>query len=163
MNTLQTKLASAIELRKSDQPEAARTALLALHAEYPADAQVNLQCAWIHDLLGLEREAIPFYEQAVAAGLNDTDLKDALLGMGSTYRALGEYQKANAVFEKARAHFPNDNQFKVFHALTLYNLKAHAAAMELLLTTLLDTSQDQNILDYERALRFYSDKLDETW
>lgn len=163
MNILQSKLAAAIELRKSEKHEEARAVLLALHTEYPADAQVNLQCAWIHDLLGLEREAIPFYEQAVTAGLNDADLKDALLGMGSTYRAIGEYQKAHTTFEKARAHFPNDNQFKVFHAITLYNLKEHAAAMELLLTTLLDTSQDQNILDYERALRFYSDKLDETW
>ena len=163
MDTLQTKLAAAIEMRKNEHYEEARATLLALQAEHPADAQVNLQCAWIHDLLGLEREAIPFYEQAVAAGLNDTDLKDALLGMGSTYRALGEYQKANATFEKARTHFPAENQFKVFHALTLYNLKEHAAAMELLLTTLLDTSTDQNILNYERALRFYSDKLDETW
>ncbi len=163
MDTLQQKLASAIELRKSGKHEEARAALLQLHAEFPGNAEVNLQCAWIHDLLGLEREAIPFYEQAVAAGLNDTDLKDALLGMGSTYRALGEYSKAKATFEKARAHFPDHNQFKVFHALTLYNLKEHAAAMELLLTTLLDTSKDPNILAYERALRFYSDKLDQTW
>jgi tetratricopeptide (TPR) repeat protein len=163
MHTLQAKLAAAIELRQSEKHEAARAALLELHTAYPADAQVNLQCAWIHDLLGLEREAIPFYEQAIAAGLNDTDLKDALLGLGSTYRALGNYQKASATFEKARAHFPDLNQFKVFHALTLYNLKEHTAAMELLLTTLLDTSTDRNILAYERALRFYSDKLDETW
>lgn len=163
MSTLEPRLASAIELRQTEKYEEARAALLQLHAEFPKDARVNLHCAWIHDLLGLERDALPFYEQAVAGDLNETDLKDALLGMGSTYRAIGEYQKAKDTFEKALGHFPHHNEFKVFLALTLYNLKEYTQAMELLLTSLLDTTGDDGILAYERALRFYADKLDETW
>ncbi len=163
MNTLQDRLASAIQLRKDEKHEEARVALLQLHSEFPEDAQVNLQCAWIHDLLGLEREAIPFYEKAVAIGLTGNDLQDALLGMGSTYRCIGEYQKARDTFEKALSHFPNNREFKVFLALALYNLKEHNTAMEILLASLLDTTKDEGILSYERALRFYSDKLDQTW
>lgn len=163
MSTLQDRLSSAIQLRKDEKHEEARAVLLQLHSEFPEDAQVNLQCAWIHDLLGLEREAIPFYEKAVATGLTGNDLQDALLGMGSTYRCIGEYQKAKDTFEKALSHFPNNNEFKVFLALTLYNLKEHNTAMEILLTSLLDTTKDEGILSYERALRFYSDKLDQTW
>ena len=163
MNTVQDRLASAIQLRKDEKHEEARAALLQLQSEYPDDAQVNLQCAWIHDLLGLEREAIPFYEKAVAIGLSGDDLQNALLGMGSTYRCIGEYQKAKETFETAIGHFPNNNEFKVFLSMTLYNLDDHNRAMEMLLTSLLDTTKDEGILSYERALRFYADKLDQTW
>jgi len=92
MSTLQEKIASAIKLRESDKHEEARQFLLELHTEFPNDPQVNYQCAWIHDLLGLEREAIPFYEKAIQSGLSGDGLKSALLGMGSTYRCIGEYQ-----------------------------------------------------------------------
>lgn len=129
MNALREKLASAIKLRESENHEEARQALLELHAQFPDDPQVNYQCAWIHDLLGLEREAIPFYKKAIQGRLSGDDLKSALLGMGSTYRCIGE----------------------------------HAKAMELLLTSLADTSSDEGILRYQRAIRFYSDKLDQTW
>ena len=61
MNTLQEKLSHAIKLRETGSHEEARELLLKLHVEFPDDAQVNYQCAWIHDLLGLEKDAIPFY------------------------------------------------------------------------------------------------------
>lgn len=163
MNTLQERLTSAIQLRKQEKHEEARAMLLQLFSEYPEDAQVNLQCAWIHDALGLEHEAIRFYEKAVSVGLRGDDLQNALLGMGSTYRCLGEYQKSKDAFKKALSHFPDNREFKVFLAMTLYNLKEYNTAMELLLTTLLDTTKDEGIRSYERALRFYSDKLDQTW
>ena len=163
MTILQERLLFAIQLRKDDKQEEARELLLELHSEFPEDAQVNFQCAWIHDLLGLEREAIPFYETAVQAGLSEEDLQGALLGMGSTYRCIGEYQKAKETFQRALELFPQRNEFKVFLAMTLHNLKDHTKAMELLLTSLLDTTKDDGILGYERALRFYADKLDETW
>src|SRR5690349_7870147 len=101
MNTLEEKLASAIKLRESEQHEEARQLLLTLHSEFPEDSQINYQCAWIHDLLGLEREAIPFYEKAIQTGLQGEDLKSALLGMGSTYRCIGDYQKSIEIFQHA--------------------------------------------------------------
>ncbi|HET9906261.1 MAG TPA: tetratricopeptide repeat protein [Anaerolineales bacterium] len=163
MDTLRDKLSSAIHLRETGKHEEARELLLELHSEFPEDAQINFQCAWVHDLLGLEREAIPFYESAVQAGLSGEDLQGALLGMGSTYRCIGEYQKAKETFQRALELFPESNEYKVFLAMTLHNLKDHTNAMGLLLTSLLDTTKDDGILSYERALRFYADKLDETW
>ena len=163
MNTLKEKLSFAIHLRETGKHEEARDLLIELHPEFPDDAQVNFQCAWIHDLLGLEREAIPFYEKAIQAGLSGEDLLGALLGMGSTYRCIGEYQKAKETFQRALELFPERNEFKVFLAMTYYNLKEHSKAMELLLTSLVETSKDEGILSYDRAIRFYSDKLDETW
>src|SRR5689334_9772623 len=116
MNTLDEKLASAIMLRETEKHEEARQLLLELHSEFPDDPQVNYQCAWIHDLLGLEREAIPFYEKAIQAGLNENDLKSAFLGMRSTYRCIGEYQKSIGTLQDALTLFPDSHEFNVFLA-----------------------------------------------
>jgi hypothetical protein len=43
MDTLQERLASAINLRESENHEEARQLLLALHSEFPEDPQVNYQ------------------------------------------------------------------------------------------------------------------------
>jgi tetratricopeptide (TPR) repeat protein len=167
MDTLREKLAYAIHLRESERHTEARQLLLELHAEFPEDPQVNyrskLACAWIHDLLSLEREAIPFYEKAIETGIGGDDLKSALLGMGSTYRCIGEYQKSIDTFQQARTLFPDSHEFKVFLGMAYYNIGEYSSAMELLLTSLADTSKDEGILRYRRAIHFYSDKLDQIW
>ncbi|HKG53710.1 MAG TPA: tetratricopeptide repeat protein [Anaerolineales bacterium] len=163
MNSPQEKIASAIQLRETEKHEEARELLLELHAEFPNDPQVNYQCAWIHDLLGLEREAIPFYEKAIQAGLKGDELKNALLGMGSTYRCIGEYQKSIDTFQHALTLFPNSHEFNVFLAMAYHNINEYSKAMELLLNSLAATSKDEGIIRYQRAIRFYSDKLNEIW
>src|SRR4030095_9440033 len=112
MKSLQEKLASALKLRETEKHEEARQLLLELHNEFPNDPQANYQCAWIHDLLGLEREAIPFYEKAIQEGLSGDDLKSALLGLGSTYRCIGEYRKSIDTFQQGLTLFPNSLEFK---------------------------------------------------
>lgn len=47
--------------------------------------------------------------------------------------------------------------------MTLYNLKEYSKAMEILLYTIAQTSIDENIKNYKKAIEFYSDKLDEIW
>jgi tetratricopeptide (TPR) repeat protein len=163
MGNLQERLTSAIKLRESENHAEARQLLLELHAEFPEDPQVNYQCAWIHDLLGLEREAIPFYEKAIQAGLGAEDLKSALLGMGSTCRAIGDYERSITTFQQGLSLFPDSPEFNVFLAMALYNVGDYDRAMELLLNALADTSNDEGILRYRRAIRFYSDKLHQTW
>jgi tetratricopeptide (TPR) repeat protein len=163
MGTLQERLISAISLREAEKHTEARQLLLALHAEFPDDPQVNYQCAWIHDLLGLEREAIPFYEKAIQAGLSGDDLKSALLGLGSTYRCIGEYQKSVDTLQHALTLFPDSYEFNVFLGMAYYNIGEHAKAMQLLLNSLANTSSDDGILRYQRAIRFYSDKLNQIW
>jgi len=163
MSTLQQKLSTAIQLRESQKHQEARDLLLVLYAEFPNDPQVNYQCAWIHDVLGLEHEALPYYEKAVQLGLSGEDLQGAMLGMGSTYRCIGEYQKAKETFERALEQFPSNHEYKVFLAMTFYNLGEHERAMELLLISLADTSKDEGVLRYQHAIRFYSDKLNDTW
>ena len=93
---MRNELERAVYLRENGRTGEARELLLTLVAERPDDPQVNYQCAWVHDLLGREHEAVPFYERAIEEGLTGGDLEGAMLGLGSTYRALGVYQRAVA-------------------------------------------------------------------
>lgn len=157
------RLARAVELRKAGKAEEAREILLALVCEWPDDAEVLYQTAWTHDTLGLEREAIPYYHRALDAGLAGEERSGALLGMGSTYRALGEYALAEETLRQGVAEFPKDRAMQVFLAMALYNRGQHAEAMGVLLRNLAETSDDARIRRYERAILFYAPDLNKTW
>jgi tetratricopeptide (TPR) repeat protein len=141
--------------------ENAMAILKAELAKDPKNSVVNLQMAWTHDALGKEQDAIPAYEKAIELGLQGQDLIDAYLGLGSTYRTIGEYTKSKEVFDQAIATFPDFRPFRVFLSLTLYNLADHSKAMEILIKELIATTADTSIKDYNGALLFYSDKLDQ--
>ncbi|MBK9324313.1 MAG: tetratricopeptide repeat protein [Bdellovibrionaceae bacterium] len=159
---MKTKLSEAIELRKNSKPEEAMSILKALLQTYPSDPDINYQMAWTCDSVGKESEAAPYYETAIANGLVE-DRVGAMLGLGSTYRCLGEYEKSLKVFDQAIAEFPKERALSVFRALTLFNLGKVEKSVEELLLQLLDTTSDDSIKSYDRAFRFYSDKLNETW
>lgn len=152
----------AVALRKEGKLEASNKLLLELVENYPEDAMINYQCAWSFDVLEQETQAINYYEKAIELGLPDEDLKEAYLGLGSTYRTIGEYEKSKKVFENAIDRF-EDHSLKVFYAMTLYNLEAHGESIEILLKLLAETSSDKSINSYQKAILFYSDKLDQVF
>jgi tetratricopeptide (TPR) repeat protein len=127
-------------------------------------ARDELQSAFALDREGREREALSHYRRALAGdGLSDDERRRGQLGFGSTLRALGEYAAAVDVLSAARVEFPDDRAFEPFLALALYNLGRHAEAVELLVTCLAETTSDEGIAGYRRALLFYAPRLDETW
>jgi tetratricopeptide (TPR) repeat protein len=156
-------LAEALALRKAGELEQARTALLTLARQHPNDARILYETAGIHDRLGCEADAVPFYQQAIALGLPEADLRSAYTCLGSTFRTLGRYQEALETLQAGKEKFPQAREIDVFLALTLHNLGRHTKAMQLLLDTLLDTSANTDINAYERALRFYAQDIDKTW
>jgi tetratricopeptide (TPR) repeat protein len=160
---MRDRLQEAIELRSAGRAEEARAILLDLVAASPDDAEINYQAAWTHDTLGLEREAVPFYERAIELGLSGTDLEGALLGLGSTYRTLGNYQQAEETLQRGMRAFPHHRAFPVFLAMARYNTHHYQEAMELLLTALAETTADESILRYKRAILFYAPQLDQIW
>lgn len=160
---MKSQIAEAIKLRKNNEPEQAMNLLKRLLQSYPDDPDVNYQLAWTCDSMGKESEAVPFYEKTISNGLTGEDRKGAMLGLGSTYRCLGEYQKSLNVFDQAVKEFSDDRSLKVFRALTIHNLGKSEDTIGQLLILLLDTTSDQSIKSYDKALRFYSDKLSETW
>jgi tetratricopeptide (TPR) repeat protein len=158
-----TELEHAISLRNEGKKEESNELLLKLVKQSPDDASIHYQCAWSYDVLGEELKAVPYYEKAIELGLSRADLEGALLGLGSTYRTLGEYKKSKHVLMKGMELFPSNKAIQVFYSMTLYNLKEHQSAMELLLKCLVDTTEDAEILNYERAILFYADKLNDVW
>ncbi|MER5480158.1 tetratricopeptide repeat protein [Streptomyces sp. NPDC002734] len=157
------RLAQAVRLREGGEPETARRSLLALGAEFPDDAAVAYQTAWAHDVLGLEAEAVPFYERAVALpGLPPDDRRGALLGLGSTYRVLGRHADAVRTLRRGTEEFPEDGALRAFLAMALYNTGGHHEAMTLLLRLLASTSEDPGVRAYRRAIEFYAWDLDTT-
>lgn len=157
------RLEKAIDLREKGNYEESNELLMELVQDFPENASINYQCAWSFDLLGKELQAVPFYENSIQLGLSSKELEGALLGLGSTYRTLGEYEKSKNVFLKGIESFPNNRAIQIFYSMTLYNLNEHTKAMELLLNCLINTTTDDEILKYKKAIDFYSDKLDTVW
>ncbi len=166
---MRDRLAEAIQLReagraKQDQAmlEEARTLLLGLAATYPDDAEITFQTAVVYDNLGRERESIPFYVHALEQGLSGPDLERALMGLGSTYRGLGEYQQAEETLRRGVRAFPHNRALQTFLAMALYNRQQYKEAMELVLTNLLETTSDEKLQYFKRPLLYYASHLDET-
>ncbi|MEU8828099.1 tetratricopeptide repeat protein [Streptomyces sp. NPDC048636] len=156
-------LAEAVELRERGEVEQARRRLVALAADHPEDAEIAYQTAWAHDALGLEAEAVPFYERGLSGpGLSDADRRGALLGLGSTFRVLGRFTEAVDTLRRGVEEFPDDGAFRTFLAMALYNTGHHHDAIRLLLTLLAETSDDPSVRSYRRAIAHYAQDLDET-
>jgi hypothetical protein len=129
-----------------------------------SEARAELERAFALDRDGHEREAVGHYRAALAGvGLAPDERARGLLGLGSTLRALGEHGEAVEVLTSARTEFPGERMFEPFLALALHNVGRHADAIELLLTCLAETSADEGVRRYRRALLFYAARPDETW
>ncbi|MDD2714943.1 MAG: tetratricopeptide repeat protein [Candidatus Wallbacteria bacterium] len=160
---MDTTLENALRLRSEGKLEESRDLLIGLLSNDPRNPALCYQCGWACDCLGLEKEAVPFYENAIRYGLSGADLRGAYLGLGSTLRCLGRYDESLKYLQEGIRHFPEDRALQVFLSLTLYNLNQNNEATRILLLNLIETTGDQNIRSYERALRFYADKLDQKW
>lgn len=153
-----------IALRKEGKLDEAIHLAKELVSQEPADPIAHYQCAWCHDSAGLEKEAVPYYEKAIELGLTpEDDLPGALLGLGSTYRTLGQYEQAAKTLATGMHKFPEDRSFPVFLSMAYYNLGRHHEAMTLLLQNLAETSSDPAISAYQKAILFYANDLDKTW
>ncbi|WP_051588555.1 tetratricopeptide repeat protein [Bacillus sp. UNC437CL72CviS29] len=118
--------------------------------------EVLYECAYIHDVMGLKTEAVPFYEKAIVNGLKGEALCRAYIGLGSTYRCIGEYDKAIVTLEAGLKKFPDNETMKVVLFIAKYNIKEYEEAMKLLLKTVVKL---EDVHEYERAILFYKDQL----
>jgi tetratricopeptide (TPR) repeat protein len=162
------RLANVIQLRelgRAKQDEAmlqdARSQLLALHAAHPDIAEITYQTGVVHDNLGLEQDAVAYYVRALDQGLAGPDLERCLMGLGSTYRAMGRYQEAVETLSRGMREFPQNRAIQVFLSMALYNAQRYTEAMELALTNLLETTTDEKLQYFKRPLDYYAHHLDE--
>ncbi|MCM2387721.1 tetratricopeptide repeat protein [Streptomyces albipurpureus] len=159
------RLAEAVRVREQGDAAEARRRLLALGERWPQDAEIAYQTAWAHDALGLEAEAVPFYERALTAAsqrLTPGDRCEALLGLGSTYRVLGRYEDAERTLRTAVAEYPEHGALQAFLAMTLFNRGQYEESTRLLLELLAATSEDPTVRAFHRAIEMYAKDLDGT-
>ncbi|OMC84124.1 tetratricopeptide repeat protein [Viridibacillus sp. FSL H8-0123] len=157
------RLEKVLQLREKNLLRDSNQLMMDIHRDFPEDGLVNYQTAWSLDVLGLENEAILYYEKAILLGLNNQDEPNAYLGLGSTYRTIGEYQKSEKVFQEGITKYPNFKALQVFYAMTLFNLKKHEDSIGQLLDVIISSTKDESIKEYERAIHFYKDKLHLVW
>lgn len=155
----------AARLIEAGERDGAERVLLSLLEEHPEDARTNYLMASLCDQSDQERRAVPFYQRALAgvADLPEEAAAGAYLGLGSTHRALGEYEESRRVLLEGLERFPEDRALSTFLALTLYNLGEHREAVSTLLKNLVEATGDPGIRLYGRAWAFYADCLDETF
>jgi tetratricopeptide (TPR) repeat protein len=113
----------------------------------------ELEQAFAYDREGFEAEAIPHYEQAIAAGLPDDLLAKAMLGLGSSLRNVDRNDEAVRVLQDAVQRFPEHQALPVFLAFSLWTAGRRAEALALLARRLGDGS------GYERAIGEYADEI----
>ncbi len=90
-------------------------------------------------------------------------MRSAYLGLGSTYRALGQYAEAEQTLLEGLERFPEANEIKTFLAMARYNMGEYCDAVSLLLELIVETTSDPDIKGYERAIRLYAQDLDQRW
>ncbi len=151
------------ELRALGKHEEALRLASDLAAALPADAEVQFEAACVHDYLGEEAKAVPYYRAALASGLNRERQLQALVQLGSTLRALGKYRDARETLELAVAEFPDAHEAKVFLAMALHNCGESKTAVETLLLLLARTSTVPGISAYKRAIEFYAQDVERNW
>lgn len=133
--------------------------LTALDKRYPHVAEILYQLAWTLETAGRETEAVIHYERAIALGLPPNELSGALIGLSNAVKASGEIERAVQTLRTAQLQFPDNREIDVHLALALHQGGDHREAIEILLTTLLETTEDVGITAYQRALRFQLSKL----
>jgi tetratricopeptide (TPR) repeat protein len=152
-----------LSLRRAGKHEEARTLAISLGAQFPLDAELQYQAACVHDFLGREAEAVPFYLSALSGTLSTEHLRSAYLGLGSTYRALGQYPAAERTLPDGRARFPDAVELNVFLAMALHNLGQSKQAVELLLSVLAQSSADAHVQRLREAILFYAQDIEKSW
>jgi tetratricopeptide (TPR) repeat protein len=114
----------------------------------------ELEQAFAYDREGFEEEAIPHYEQAIAAGLPDDMLAKAMLGLGSSLRNVDRNDESVRVLEDAVDRFPEHQALPVFLAFSLWTAGRRGEALALLARRLGDGS------GYERAIGEYAGDIE---
>ena len=160
---MESTIQHAISLRKDGKHQEARNILKVLLQDDNYAAKAHLQIAWSFDNEGKEQEAVEHYRQSLLGRLTRDERFDALFGLASTYRCLGEYERSLSVFEQCIKEYDNSLAIQPFYAMCLHNVGRHNEAMSLLLELLVSTTNSKEILEYQRAISLYAKDLDKKW
>lgn len=147
----------AMRLRSAGKHEEALKQFEKITVENPQDADAQYYAA-TNEVLGREKEAVPYYEKAIALGYDEVDV---YIGLGSTYRVLHRYEDARKILEQGYEQFPDNFALPPFLAMTYYNLQEHEKATTLLLQCYVKASLDNDVQAFSRAINYYATHLND--
>jgi len=118
----------------------------------PKTAKDYLAAALRHDKAGRESRAVPDYRQALKLGLEPADERVARVCLASSYRNLGQLDKALAVISRARRAFPHDAVVESFAALVLLDSGQPRRAVRVLGLALCEHAASGALHGFDSAL-----------
>lgn len=125
----------------------------------PTNAELYHHCGECHDALGLEQEAINYYEEAIRLEVREDLRRDTYVCLASSFHVLNHHERAIEKIEEGLGQFPDYAPLHVFKSLILFSVNRQADALKSSLFTLLHTTNDTDIKKYERALTYYAEQL----
>jgi cyanophycin synthetase len=134
-------------------------AAAALYAAHPGDARIAYELAGAHDSADAEAAAVPLFRESLAAGLREPHRHRAQVQLASSLRVLGHHDEALAVIDDAAARHPESLGIAAFRALVRHDAGEPTRALSQLLTAVVATSGDPDVVLYRRALKEYAAAL----
>lgn len=130
-------------------------AMDALAEEAPDEASALFERAGARDAADHGADAVPLYEAALAAGLDESRRRQATIQLASTLRNLGEADRAVALLEAERAISDDlDDAVAAFYALALHASGRHDEALSVSLSALAP-----HLPRYGRSVSYYAGEL----
>lgn len=131
-----------------------------LLAGRPGDARLTYEYAGTFDSAGAADRAVPLYREALALGLREPYRHRAQLQLASSLRNLGRLDEARELVDEVVGRLPDSLGAAAFRALVQHDAKDPAALRDLL-TALVTTSTDEDVVRYRRALTAYAAALED--
>jgi tetratricopeptide (TPR) repeat protein len=156
-------LKDALSLRHSGDNAGAAQLLERFLLDRPDHSLARYLLACCYDSEGKEAKAVLQYEAALAGELTSVERRSSLLGLGSSLRALGQYQRAEVALTAGLEEFPDAAELEAFLAMVEFNLGKSQRAVERLLRVLARTSSDEHIRHLQPAIELYAKDISATW
>jgi thioredoxin-like negative regulator of GroEL len=151
------ELDAIVGARHGGRTDTVLPALRRLDASHPHVPEIAAELAFTLAAMGKPAEtaeALAAYERTLALGLpSPAEQANTLAGHAVCLLRLGRAADAVVALERARAQFPDHAEFAAYLAVAQHRAGASDAAFALLLTTLLETSEDIGLAAHQRTLR----------
>jgi Flp pilus assembly protein TadD len=148
------ELDAIVGARHGGRTETVLPALRRLDTRHPHVPEIAAELAFALASAGAHAEALAAYERALALGLpSAAEQANALAGHAVCLLRLGRDADAVSALERARVQFPEHAEFTAFLAVARHRAGQADEAFALLLTLLLETTEDIGLAAHQRTLR----------
>jgi tetratricopeptide (TPR) repeat protein len=159
MTDIDQQIAAGLALERAGKEAEAIEHFRQLAEAHPDHARVMFEYAGAYDFAGREAEAVPHYRRARELGLREAELMRWYVQFGSTLRNVGQLDEALAVLSEGCARWPENAALRVFRAFVLLSLTRDRETALDLLDLAIQHIHTADMVDYARAIRWYTDDL----